>query len=402
MTIKQSLLISFLIFFNIALVQAQSISGKILSTDNEAIAYATIQIGEKDGTISNEEGDFNIDTEGFLEKEIVKISYLGFETIEITLDQFTSKDYILKERFDELSEVFLTNKKLTLEEILQNVRDNVTTNYNRNTNSKVFYRTSSFDTPKKMEFEILKASELSRKKRKSVNTQFEELSRLSVNKTSSNYEDILLNYSRLEDSLKFNVIKATRLINDNKDKSTEKLQEDFVNIIGKQLDSGSTYKVKTGLFKIEDSLKVGDVFNEKKDLPKTKELTSSIESLIDKHRIPLTDKHRIYDDSYFSFIFNETKNEFLLDGVVYLNDNPVYKISFVPKRKSEKFEGVFYVNTDDFAVVKVDYKLGENRYGKRLNLKALVGLKFVENKIKGSILYKKGEDGFYKPQFINN
>lgn len=394
MTIKQSYYLFFFLLFNITLVQAQSISGKILDEDNEAIPYATIQIGENNGTISNEEGYFTINAEGFSKNENVKISYLGFEAIKISLDQFSSKDYILKERVDTLTEVYLTNKNLGIREILQKVRENVATNYSDDTNSKIFYRSSSFNTPKKMEFEVLKASELNKKTIKTINSQFNDLRKFSENKTSSSYEDILLNYSRLDDSIKINVIKATKLINDTKDKSADKIQNDFITIISKQLDPDATYKVKTGLFKIEDSLKVGETFKkEKQKLPESKNLISTVKSL--------SKKHGINDDSYFSFIFNDNKNDYKLNGIAYLNDIPVYKISFKPKKKSEKFEGTFYVNTNDFAVVKVDYKLGGNRFGERLNLKALAGIKFIETKIEGSVFYKKGGDSFYKPQFIN-
>ncbi|WP_055446156.1 carboxypeptidase-like regulatory domain-containing protein [Lacinutrix mariniflava] len=387
-------LLSILFLFTITLVNAQSISGKILSTDNEAIPYATIQIGESHGTISNEEGNFTIATNGFLEQEIVKISYLGFETIEIPLNQFTAKDYILKEHFNVLSEVYLSDKKLTIEEILEKVRANITTNYSNNSESEIFYRTSAFSTPQKIEFEVLKASEISKKMIKSINNQFEDLRDFSENQTSSNYKDILLKYSRLDDSTKVNVIKATKLINASKDKSTDKLQNDFIQIISTQLDSTSTYKVKTGLFKIEDSLKVGAAFTNSKTakLPKTKGIISSINDL--------TKEHAINESSYFSFIFNENKNEYVLDEITSINNELVYKISFTPKRKSEKFEGVFYVNANDFAVIKVDYNLSENRSGKSLNLKLLMGIKFVENKINGSVIYKKGVDEKYKLQLI--
>lgn len=392
MNIKKTLLVLFISLINITFFQAQSVSGKILSTENLAIPYATIQIGEKHGTISNQEGDFTISTKGFAENEIVKISYLGFETKEIPLNKFISKDYILKERFDVLSEVYLTNKKLNVEEILQKVKDSISSNYNLDFKSQIFYRNTIVSTPKKMEFEILKASELSKSTIKTINSQFEDLQNFAVNKTSTYYKDILLNYAKLNDSIKINVTKATKLINQAKDKSTDKLQTDFIKIITKQLDSSSTYKLKSGLFKIEDSIKVDNVFKTK-ETPKTKEIASDLKVLLNKNAIN--------ENSYFSFLFNTSKNDYTLDGISYFNGNPVYKITFTPKRKSEKFEGVFYVNTKDFAVIKIDYNLAENRFGKRLNLKMLVGIKFIENKINGSVLFKKGDDNLYSPQFIN-
>lgn len=389
-------LISFIIIFtlNFLLVSGQNISGKVLTTDKTPIPYATIQIGETHGTITNEEGVFNIKTEGFTEKDIVKISYLGFNTLEVPLNKFTAKDYILEESFEVITEVFLTNKNLSIETILQRVRDSIATNYSNNSIGKVFFRNTSFYTSKKLDFKIAKGSEFSRNQIKTLNNEFNELRKQSENKTSSSYVDILFNYAQLEDSIKINVVNATQLINETKDKSAEKTQNKFIEIISKQLDTGATYKVKTGLFKVQDSLKVGDVFNEKKkNIAQTKQLTYTLKDL--------TFINSINEDAKFSFIFNDNKNDYVLEGIVNFNGNSVYKISFTPTKKSEKLKGVFYVNTNDFAVVKVDYQLGENRTGAGINLKFLAGFKFKDSKIMGSVIYKKAKSGFYMPHLIN-
>lgn len=396
MSIKSTILFFAILNLNFVALNAQTISGKTITTNNQPIPYATIQIGENYGVISNEEGDFSINTKGFNENELVKISCLGFETLTFNLNQLTAKDYVLNEHVAELSEVYLTTKKLSIEEILQKVKENTSKNYSQNNESEIFYRNASFDTPKKLEFEILKASELKKETIKTFNKDFEALRKQAENKTSSNYSDKLLNISKLDDSIKINVTKATKLINEDKDKSTEKISRKFIEIISKQLDSNATYKVKTSFLKVEDSLKVGDTFkqNQKDSLSKTNGLKHAINRL--------ENKHAITEESNFSFLSNYDKNDYILEEITYFNEEPVYKISFTPKRKSEKFAGVFYVNTSDFAVVKIDYTLGENRFGERLNLKALIGIKYVENKIQGTVLYKKGGDEKYHLQYINN
>ncbi|MGB1308608.1 MAG: hypothetical protein ACPG6B_06840 [Oceanihabitans sp.] len=396
MSLKKIGLLINLSLFCILFANAQTISGKIISTEKEAIPYATIQIGETYGVISNDEGEFSINTKGFPKNKTVKISCLGFENLLIPLNKFLSQNYTLKEHVAELSEVYISRKKLTVAQILQKVKENKNDNYSVNTENEIFYRSTTLDTPKKLEFEIVKASELKKKTIKAFNTEFENLRILAENKTSSNYKDILLNYSIFNDSTKIKVQKGTNLINESLDKSTDKLSEKFISIIGKQLDSSATYKVKTGLFKIIDSLEVGSTFsqNKKDTLSSSLSLKNTITNVINKHDIT--------EDSYFSFIFNYEKNNYILEGITSFNEEPVYKITFTPKRKSEKFEGVIYVNTSDFAVVKIDYKLGKNRFGQRVNLKALVGIKFVENKIQGTVLFKKGSNGFYNLQYIKN
>jgi hypothetical protein len=395
MKFKYLLSFLFVILFQLT-TQAQTVSGKILSSTDEEIPFATIQIGSDYGVISNEEGDFSIDTEGFSATEIVVISCLGFENLTMDVKSFISNNYILKERMEELSEVFISNKKLTVEEILQNVQANIASNYNTNNESEIFFRTTAFITSKKVEFKILKATELPKNKIKAINSEFETLRKGSENKTSSNYNDLLLNYSKFNDTSKIKILKATKLINESEDKSADKLQKDLEALIMKQLDTNATYKVKSGIFKVDDSLKVINNTNTKsRDSIKTQYIKQSLSNILKKNTIE-------NENSYFSFIFNLNKNDYKIEAITYLNENSIYKISFTPKRKSEIFQGIIYVNTDDFAIVKIDYELGEGKLGYNLNVKALLGFKMSENKINGSVFYKKDESGFYNIQYIKS
>src|SRR5690606_38027133 len=97
---------------------AQQISGKVLTKTNEPIPFATIQIGENHAVITNEEGSFSIDTEGFKASDSVYISCMGFEKIGLELQEFSSKTYKLNEHVNELYEVYLTNKPLTIDSIM--------------------------------------------------------------------------------------------------------------------------------------------------------------------------------------------------------------------------------------------------------------------------------------------
>ena len=74
-----------------------------------------------------------------------------------------------------------------------------------------------------------------------------------------------------------------------------------------------------------------------------------------------------------------------MEDYSFLNDEFVYKITFTPKRK-EDFKGTIYVNTDDFAIVRIDY---ENV--KVLNSFKLFGLSHTRNLKKGTLIYSKNE-----------
>ena len=72
--------------------------------------------------------------------------------------------------------------------------------------------------------------------------------------------DILL---KNKDTSKIAIQKATKLIDSKKDFSIDKIQERAQNIILQYLDTTLTYKLKTGLFKIEDSLSLNQDESEK-------------------------------------------------------------------------------------------------------------------------------------------
>src|SRR5690606_970407 len=83
---------------------AQQVAGKVLTKTNEPIPFATIQIGPNYGVITNEEGSFSIETEGFKASDSVYISCLGFERKGLVLEEFSSKTYKLDEQVNELHE----------------------------------------------------------------------------------------------------------------------------------------------------------------------------------------------------------------------------------------------------------------------------------------------------------
>src|SRR5690606_34219657 len=71
-----------------------------------------------------------------------------------------------------------------------------------------------------------------------------------------------------------------------------------------------------------------------------------------------------------------------------------------PKRGSADFEGTFYVSNETFAILKADYKFAKGRQGQKLNLKFLLGVKYIEQNKRGSVIYKKYEDNHYYPNYI--
>ena len=69
--------------FSIFIVSAQTITGKVLDKEENPIIYATIQITDDFGVLSNEEGQFLIETTNFKPTDTVTISYLGYKRIAV-------------------------------------------------------------------------------------------------------------------------------------------------------------------------------------------------------------------------------------------------------------------------------------------------------------------------------
>ena len=390
---KITLILTLLLIGNT--VFSQTITGKIVDIDNNPIPYVTLQIGPNYGVITNEEGVFTLETDNFSDSDNVSISCLGYKSLEFQLSIFTKPTYVLEDSISELSEVFVTNKQLSIEEILTNIRENISSNYNIDGKQRVFMRESSNFNIKDFDFEVSKSSNFNRATIKDINRNFETMSQQMVNNNSKFYEDTLLDLLHIADSTQSQIIKATKLVNLKKDLSTEAVNGKLIRSVLNVLDSSATYKLKTSIFTIEDSLKVGKILKEDSDTKKGK--TTVINNKVAR----IIRNNSLVENSKLDFIFEDKGYEYTIDGISYLNDEAVYNISFKPTKKSAKYKGQMYVNTSDFAVVKLAYQFAENRTGQKMNLKFIAGFKFEENAYRSTVIFKKNENAIYDLYFIS-
>ena len=97
----------------------------------------------------------------------------------------------------------------------------------------------------------------------------------------------------------------------------------------------------------------------------------------------------IDEDNDLNFIHKSRRYEFEIADYAYINDMFVYVIPFKPKR-SEDFSGTMYVNTEDFAVVRVDYK-----NVKPLSKFSLLGISMKKYLKEGTIIFQKNDNDKY-------
>jgi hypothetical protein len=113
MMTKRFVTIIFLVFLGLQM-QAQIITGKVINElDGEPIEYVSIGVVRiAIGTITNETGDFKLDTKGLPIDSKVRISMVGFQTQTFTIDELSknSSPIKLKEQTYTIAEVIVKPK----------------------------------------------------------------------------------------------------------------------------------------------------------------------------------------------------------------------------------------------------------------------------------------------------
>jgi hypothetical protein len=392
---KKIVSLSFLAFllFTVNMI-AQSVTGKLTDVQQQPIAYANIQIGSAYSAVSNEEGVFVVQLPAEPDGDKVTFSCLGFESLQVPLSEFKGGTYVLKDQVTNLAEVFVTNEKLTPEQILARVLQNAPKNYTSDTSKQTFFLRSS--TNSKMmdgEFELVKSSLEKKSTLKELNKDIEELMKRYKNQTSKDFSEYYGYMYEQKGLSKLSVEKAIELKNKEKDVSSDQLMEKVTQTIKKHLEPGATYKLQSGWFTLEDSLSLDKPKKDKKTGHKTASLRSSIVSIS-------SSLNKFYTNEDLDFLTEFKRYTYTLEGYSTFNDETIYVIDFQPKKSSANYYGKIYVNASDFAVVKLEYNLVDGKNLHNVNLKLLLGVKMREDREKVAATFSKNEAGHYAANFV--
>ena len=378
-------------------VNAQNFISKLLDQDTkQPVPYAAIQTGEYEGVISNEEGIFNIDLNNNAVQQIT-VSCLGYKTQTFTIKSIIESNYTieLEPSINKLNTVYLSATRPNADSIIARTIRHLKENHQTDDikNHKLFHRETTAMDFKKLDFEIKKASHVKRKQLAGVNSELELLSNKVMLSNLVHFTDFMGALSISEKlGYKLEVEKATQIINSEKNFSMDNVQEKAQNIVLKYLDTTLTYKLKTGLFKIEDSLSLANDNEEKKQEFKIEDLKSKAYSMFsDSGTNPKNLLKSIIDlDNY----------QYTLRDVTFSNDNMVYIIDYAPRKSKSKYTGTLYIADGNYAVLKASYKYAKGKRGEKLNLRLVLGVKYIENVSNGIILFRKNADNTYDPRYI--
>lgn len=395
MKINKIVLLSIgIIWMSFSSLPAQTISSRIVDKKtNQPIPYATIQIGENQGIVTNEEGSFSITLDKVQSTiDSIHISSMGYATVGLAIQNSIDSIIYIEPEAIELKSVFISNKNLTIDEIIDNVDDKMEDNYRSDlTKSRLFFRETNTSFIKKMDVKFKKSTieEVDKKLVDSISSV--------VPRNSVFYAEALCDFYGDVKKQKLNIIKGARLYDKNNGGSFETIFKKMEEIFKDNVKPDSYIKFRSGLF--SQKIQVDSILGLNDDARDVADgIENKTENLFFKSRkINLKNifKETLYQSgTKLNVIKNSSRYEFELIDYTILDDIGVYVVKFTPDRRGD-FEGMLYVNTEDFAVIRIDYK-----NVKRLRSFNLLGVSFEENGYSGTTIFKKGSDGKYGIKFI--
>ena len=388
-----------LISFNL---KAQSKKIKIIdSLSFEPVPFATIFFSNNNGIISDEDGLFELIPEQYSKKDSLFVSSMGFEPKQFSLDIFNDSIIRLVPKTISLKNVVVTNNQLSSNEIIDSVKLYIDKNYNFNiTENKLFFRQEFNQELKKFKLNKFKST-IKDLTAESMDRMTDNLPKKSKNELES------LSYYYVNSNIdvpKIKLIKSRRTNDDNESDLSKSLGDKLEKSLRENLKSNSYFKIRSGWLPFSGDLTFNGLWEidstNQDQLNKLKE-----DEIKRKENFSIGQKGRIqsvYLKSFFNpnsdlnFILKSKNYIFSDSELTYLGNELVYVIECYPKR-GDKYKGTIYVNSDDFAVVRIDY---ENI--KPLSKFKLLGVSFSSNLEKGRMVFSKFENEKYSLSYYQN
>lgn len=386
------------IFFTL-IGQAQTLTSVIIdSASQKPIPYVTVQLKNR-GVITNEEGRFTFQLDQTIKPtDSLFISCIGYASIERPLNQFTENQIVLAPKAIDLNPVIVSNKNYSPKEIIELVEENITKNYNLGLAKKrVFLRETYSSQMLKTDYKLKKSTI------KALDKAFIDnlINQIPANNTVYNEALGDLYGGSDGDEQKLDLIKASELYDKSMELDFEVLEEKFNKIMKENVKTDSYFKIKSGLFGtkvdgdelFESDIDSTDVAALNKKLEEEKKNKEERKKFFAKYKRQtmgnLYKNLPVFEDSDYNILFKPGRYELVLEDFTYLGDAAVYVLSFKPKR-SEDYKGKLYINSDDFALIRMDF---ENV--KPLRDFSLLGISVNEYLAKGRIIFTKGDDQQY-------
>nr|WP_299339028.1 carboxypeptidase-like regulatory domain-containing protein [Allomuricauda sp.] len=382
----------------ISLLTAQTtISSRLVDAKTQkGIPYATVQYGEYQGVITNDEGRFSFILDEKTETlDSIYVSSMGYQKTGLTLEQLQDTLVTIQPKAIELSGVYLFDKELSVDDIIDKVKERLPQNVNNAPlKQRYFLRQSIFGNIHKVDFGFEKSSieELDEE-------LIDSIARI-IPRNSYHYTETLGDFYKTNDEYKVSVLRAAELYDKKDIGSFEDLGERMEEMFKQNVKKDSYLKIKSGLFsqKVQvDSILTDLQEEEARELEK--ELgKDTISGLVDaQKRIFKEVLGEVYheEDTKLNVIDKSRKYQFELVGYADIDDAGVYVISFEPKGSAD-FRGRLYVNIEDFAIMQVDFENLKNLRNFRL-----LGIYYRETVYEGTMRFAKLPNNRYDLKFVD-
>ncbi len=374
-------------------VVAQTISSKLVDAKTQkGIPYATIQYGAHQGVITNEEGHFSfvLDQE-IAEQDSIYVSSMGYQKTGFTLAQLQDSIITITPKAIELSGVYLFDKELDVDEIMERVEDRLPTNYNKAPlKQRFFLRQSSFNTVQKMGIEF-KKSTIAELDKHLIDSIVSILPR-----NSSYYTETLGDYYQNGEENKLEIIKAAELYDKSNEGSMEALSDKMEAIFRANVKPDSYLKIKSGIF--GEKVPLDSIFEEEEETDALEDELKKPEKsdFLGNRKYILSEiTDQFFGKSKLDVAKKLHRYEYELLGYSELENQGVYVVGFAPKGRAD-FKGKLFVNIENFAIMRMDY---ENI--KTIKSIKLLGFSYQELKYFGSTVFSKFDGDKYKLKFMN-
>ena len=234
--------ISILFFFFFCLsINSQSKRIKIIdSLSLESIPFASVYFSNNNGLISDKDGYFELIPEQFELGDTLFISSMGFKTKKLPLSFLTDSIIRLKQESITLNNVIVTNNQLSSLEIIEKVKQNLESNYNKEISEhKLFFRQDFSQTNEKFSLNKFKSSI------KDLNSEvMDSILDNLPKKTRNELESLSYYYLNKEiDTPKIKLIKSRRTNDDNASDLSKSLGEKLEAYLKENLKSSSYFKI---------------------------------------------------------------------------------------------------------------------------------------------------------------
>jgi len=385
----------FILLAGIIVLRSQEISATIKdSLTKEVIPFANIYLSSGKGILSNEEGVFRIQlNDQISSKDSLSISCMGYKTVVYPVSKFKDSIIFLPSKTIALGSIILSNKNLSAEDIIKEVKNNIAEKYELDlTHKKIFFRESGSQEFKKLRVKVKKSSI------KEFNQAFWDSTLLKIPRKNEWHTEVSgsLYGDFSKDNQKLEIDRALEL----EDKKTtaifNNIETAFDTILKQNIKKDSYFKLRMGLI----STKLEDVelnSSEKDTLTPDEKLVKEKESFSRRRKRIITNIISVlFEKEMLSISVLKKSNRYDFERVdfTYLNNIPVYILKFKPSGNVD-YAGKLYIDADKMTLLRAEYK----------NIKdirdiSLLGFSFKHYFKEIAIQFKKTASGKYALQYL--